>query len=215
MAFLLLCFFFVWWNHISLFVVCVFCMGKYDMNVVKMKLSSLVSPDFNPRVIGDDEFERLKDSIRRYGYSDPIIVNKRNNHIVAGNQRFRALSELNRENHGKYTLIDVVLVDLDLADEKAFNIGHNKIGGDFDRVKLDALLDELEALDYDMALTGFVDEFSEVDLSGVGDDLVEPDGVVMDNEEFIITVKCVSVNQMNYLYDSLRGKGYNVKCTRF
>lgn len=184
------------------------------MNVVKFKLADLVSPDFNPRKISDSEFERLKDSIRRYGYSDPIIVNKRNNHIVAGNQRYRALKELNRENHGKYTTIDVVLVDLDISDEKAFNIGHNKIGGEFDEVKLESLLDELESIDYDMSLTGFVEEFEDIDID-LEDFGVAPESIVKQKEEFIITVKCDSIHQMNHLYDSLRDKGYNVKSTRY
>ncbi|MGI6564897.1 ParB N-terminal domain-containing protein [Methanosphaera sp.] len=189
-------------------------MGKYDMRIVKMKLSDCVSPDFNPRRISEGEFERLKDSIRRYGYSDPIIINQRNNHIVAGNQRYKALCELNRENHGKYTLIDVVLVDLDLDDEKAFNIGHNKIGGEFDEAKLETLLEELKSQDYDMALTGFVDEYEnlDVDLSGFGDD---PDSVSFSSESYIITVKCVDLNQMNHLFNLLKDKGYNVKSTRF
>ena len=38
-------------------------MGKYDMDIVKMKLSSLVSPDYNPRTISDEEFDNLKKSI--------------------------------------------------------------------------------------------------------------------------------------------------------
>ena len=188
-------------------------MGKYDMNFVKFKLSDCVSPDFNPRKISDDEFEKLKDSIRKYGYSDPIIINKRNNHIVAGNQRYRALCDLNRENHGKYTFIDVVLVDLDLADEKAFNIGHNKIGGEFDEVKLESLLDELQSIDYDMSLTGFIDEFEDIEIDDEAFG-VDP-GKVKQKEEFMISVKCDSLAQMNYLFDSLRERGFNVKCTRY
>lgn len=189
-------------------------MGKYDMEFVKFRLGDCVSPDFNPRSISDDEFERLKASIRKYGYSDPIIINKRNNHIVAGNQRYRALCDLNRENHGKYTMIDVVLVDLDLADEKAFNIGHNKIGGEFDEAKLELLLSELESVDYDMELTGFVDEYDDLDVEL--DDLdVEPDPNSNEHEEFMVSVKCTSAQQMNYLYEDLRRKGYNVKSTRY
>lgn len=189
-------------------------MGKYDMNIVKYKLADLVSPEFNPRKISDDEFERLKNSIRTYGYSDPIIVNKRNNHIVAGNQRFRALKELNRENHGKYTTIDVVLVDLELSDEKAFNIGHNKIGGEFDEIKLESLLDELESIDYDMDLTGFVDEFENLDSSELDDFGVQPSNVES-KEEFIVSVKCDSASQMDNLHATLRRQGYNVKSTRY
>lgn len=189
-------------------------MGKYDMNIVKMNLKDLVSPSFNPRKISDSDFEMLKNSIKSYGYSDPLIVNKRNNHIVAGNQRYKALCELNQENHGKYTRIDVVLVDLPLEDEKAFNIGHNKIGGEFDEEKLESLLNELESINYDMALTGFMDEYEdyEVDMSDFVEDTNE---IVNKPTVYMISVKCSDFNQMNYLFNRLKDKGYNVKSTQY
>ena len=184
------------------------------MNITKMKLSDCISPDFNPRTISEQEFENLKNSIRKYGYSDPIIVNKRNNHIVAGNQRHKALTELNRENHGKYTNIDVVLVDLDIEDEKAFNIGHNKISGDFDELKLNELLSELQSVDYDLSLTGFMEEEDNLDVDMEELDVL-PEEIVPSDEEYVVTVKCTSLQQQEFLYDQLRNKGYTVKSMRY
>lgn len=189
-------------------------MGKYDMRIVKMKLADCVSPDYNPRKISDTEFEKLKHSIRTYGYNDPIIVNQRNNHIIAGNQRHKALTELNKENHGKYTIIDVVLLDLPPNDEKAFNIGHNKIGGEFDEDKLEVLLNELEQQDYDMSLTGFIDEIEDVNLEEIVEDFDDNITDITD-PVYTITVKCVSPTQQDVLFERLKHEGYNVKAMKY
>lgn len=185
--------------------------GKYCMRFGRVRLRDLVSPDYNPRSISGDEFERLKKSIRVFGYQDPLIVNESNNHIVAGNQRFRALKELDVESHGKYSMIDVVLVNISESDEKAFNIGHNRIGGEFDEVKLQGLLDELASEDYDLDLTGFVADYDlEEVVSEMGDGL--GDGVLSPSS-FVVTVKCGSVEDMNELHNRLKKQGYNVKST--
>lgn len=187
------------------------------MRVVKMALKDCVSPDYNPRKISDTEFEKLKHSIRTFGYNDPIIINQRNNHIIAGNQRHRALTELNRENHGKYKVIDVVLLDLDPKDEKTFNIGHNKISGEFDGEKLEELLAELEDEDVDMALTGFGeidDDLSEF-LEEEDEEELLPLKEDVGDVEYMLTVKCASKGQQDFLFNELRGKGYHVKATQY
>lgn len=189
-------------------------MGKYDMRIVKMKLADCVSPDYNPRKISDTEFEKLKHSIRTYGYNDPIIVNQRNNHIVAGNQRHRALTELNKENHGKYTIIDVVLVDLSPNDEKTFNIGHNKIGGEFDGEKLEILLRELEEQNCDMSLTGFADEIEDVNLEEIAEEF-DDDLTGISEPLYTINVRCVNQTQQDILFERLKQEGYNVKAMKY
>ena len=120
------------------------------MEIVKVDINELISPEYNPRQITDDEMEKLKNSINEFGYIAPIIVNKYNNHIVGGNQRYEALKSLG------YTDVDVVFVDEpDSNREKALNIALNKISGEWDFVKLADIIDELELNDFDIPLTGF------------------------------------------------------------
>ena len=120
------------------------------MEIVKVDINDLISPEYNPRQITDDEMEKLKNSINEFGYIAPIIVNKYNNHIIGGNQRYEALKSLG------YTDVDVVFVDEpDLNREKALNIALNKISGEWDFVKLADIIDELELNDFDIPLTGF------------------------------------------------------------
>ena len=120
------------------------------MEIVKVDINELISTEYNPRQITDDEMEKLKNSINEFGYVAPIIVNKYNNHIIGGNQRYEALKSLG------YTDVDVVFVDEpDLNREKALNIALNKISGEWDFVKLADIIDELELNDFDIPLTGF------------------------------------------------------------
>ena len=120
------------------------------MEIVKVDINELISPEYNPRQITDDEMEKLKNSINEFEYIAPIIVNKYNNHIIGGNQRYEALKSLG------YTDVDVVFVDEpDLNREKALNIALNKISGEWDFVKLADIIDELELNDFDIPLTGF------------------------------------------------------------
>lgn len=120
------------------------------MELVKVNINELISPSYNPRDITPEEMEKLKTSIQEFGYCDPIIVNKVNNHIVGGNQRYEALKELG------YDEVDVVYVhEEDENREKALNIALNKISGQWDKNKLESILEEMELDHFDISLTGF------------------------------------------------------------
>lgn len=141
------------------------------MQIDKALIKDLNMATYNPRVDlqpGDAEFEKLKRSIKHFGYIDPIIVNKRNMVVVGGHQRLKVLKELG------YTDIEVVYVDLNGTEEKALNIALNKISGDWDAEKLEDLLRDISLdTDFDIELTGF--DLPEVDtlFSGALDNKVE------------------------------------------
>ena len=123
------------------------------MDVETVKIDTLISPDYNPRHITPDAMESLKKSLNEFGYVAPIIVNKHNNHILAGNQRVTALKELG------YDEVDVVYTNIeDLNREKALNIRLNNLSGDWDIGKLDTIFQELELDGFDLTLTGFATE---------------------------------------------------------
>ena len=119
------------------------------MEIVKVDINELISPEYNPRQITDDEMEKLKNSINEFGYVVPIIVNKHNNHIVGGNQRYEALKQLG------YNMIDVIYIDEpDINKEKALNIRLNNLSGEWDTNKLQNILDDLKLQEFDVSLTG-------------------------------------------------------------
>ncbi|WP_458454371.1 ParB N-terminal domain-containing protein [Methanobrevibacter sp.] len=120
------------------------------MKIEKVKIKDLISPSYNPRDITLEEMEKLKTSIKEFGYITPIIVNKHNMHIVGGNQRYQALKSLG------YNEIEVIYInEPDLNKEKAINIRLNKLSGTWDTVKLNSVLEEIQLNGFDVTLTGF------------------------------------------------------------
>ena len=131
------------------------------MEIIKMPISQIAKADYNPRVElkpGNPVYEKLKNSIETFGFCEPLIFNRRTGHLVGGHQRLAVLKEMG------YTEAEVVIVDLPLKKEKAFNIALNKISGDWDEGKLALLLDELtKTSEFDVELTGFeTDEISDI-----------------------------------------------------
>lgn len=159
------------------------------MQVETISIDELVSPEWNPRVISELEMEKLKNSIKEFGYVDPIIVNRHNNHIVGGNQRYLALKELG------YNEVEVLYInEPDILKEKAMNIALNKISGEWDQDKLDVVLEEIQLSDIDITLTGF-DEIEFTNLSEdedyiIPDDEPEYDESIADDIETIICPSC-------------------------
>ncbi len=134
------------------------------MKIVKKKIDDLKPADYNPRKDlkpGDKEYEKLKRSIKEFGYVEPVIFNERTGTIVGGHQRLKVLKDLG------YVEIDCVIVDISLEQEKVLNVALNKISGEWDNALLGDLLKELETTGYDITLTGF--DLSEAkDLFGKG-----------------------------------------------
>jgi ParB-like chromosome segregation protein Spo0J len=129
------------------------------MNIAKVNISVLNPATYNPRKNlkpDDPEYIKLKRSIQEFGYVEPLVVNKRNNVIIGGHQRYKVLKDLG------YKEVDVVFVDLDEVHEKSLNIALNKISGDWDADKLEDLLREINLDDsIDTLLTGF--DLSEIE----------------------------------------------------
>jgi len=136
------------------------------MEIKRIPINQLKPAPYNPRKISRHELEKLKKSIETYGYVQPLIWNKRTGHVVGGNQRLKVLKELG------FKEVDVVVVDLDLTQEKALNLALNRISGDWDFHSLAQLLDELLNEIDDMELTGF--DWSEVAAIIEGFDIKEP-----------------------------------------
>lgn len=59
------------------------------MKLIKKKISELKLPEYNPRIdIESDKeskfYKDLYNSIKRYGYIEPIVWNKQSGNIVGG-----------------------------------------------------------------------------------------------------------------------------------
>jgi len=52
-------------------------------------LAGMAAP-YNPRRISDHDMKRLRASLKTWGMVEPLVCNRRTNHIVGGHQRVKA-----------------------------------------------------------------------------------------------------------------------------
>ena len=120
------------------------------MTVEYYKPNQLIMAEYNPRQLTKEQHFQLKDSIQRFGFVDPLIVNKnkeRKNILVGGHQRLRIAKELGIDK------IPCVEVDLNIDQEKELNIRLNKNVGEWDYDSLANYFDVGELMDW-----GFTDD---------------------------------------------------------
>lgn len=156
------------------------------MEIITKRIADMDRATYNPRVElrpGDEEYEKLENSIDRFGLVVPIIWNRRTNRVVGGHQRLTVLQNKGVEE------VEVSVVDLDETQEKQLNIAMNKVGGDWDEEKLKTLLDELGD---DALATGFsLQEIEklESDIGGMVDDSFLDEELAKLEETFNISLK--------------------------
>ena len=148
------------------------------MEIKELPLKELKPVAYNPRKKlkkGDKEYEKIKQSLLKFGYVDPIIVNE-DLTVIGGHQRLTVLKDLD------YETAKCVIVDLPKEDEKALNIALNKITGQWDEALLADLLLDLQESDFNLDLTGF--EPPEIDdiLSNVHDKELSEDEFDVEEE---------------------------------
>jgi len=108
-------------------------------------VSNLIFAEYNPRELTKDQHQDLKDSITRFGFVDPLIVNthkERKNILVGGHQRLKIAKELG------YKDVPCVEVDLTPDKEKELNVRLNKNTGQWDWDALANHFDVGELIDW-------------------------------------------------------------------
>ena len=85
-------------------------------------IEKVTPAEYNPRRINDAKIEVLKESITKTGFIIPILVNTKNNTIIAGHQRTKTANLL-----GLKTIPVNPVKDIRLGDEVRFNQIHNSI----------------------------------------------------------------------------------------
>ena len=127
----------------------------------------------NPRQ-NDDAVEAVAESIRRFGFRQPIVVDQ-DGVIVAGHTRFRAAQRL-----GLATVPVHVATDLSPDEVRAYRLADNKTAelASWDDAMLSIELDALRGAGIDWTLLGFDEEELAKLLAPAGTDgLTDPDAV--------------------------------------
>jgi len=180
---------------------------KLQIEYVDLKELKLAS--YNPRKFDSRQFQKIKDSISTYGMKEALIVNKRNNVILHGNQRYKALVALNHKE------APVTWVDLDEAEEKVFNIVMNAVGMSFDEEKLAYLVESIKNQTSMQLLLQEMIEQKKKDLKDKGitpemefskevDEKFNYIVVVFDKVTDFMNVQ--TMFNMNPVYDAVKGK---------
>ena len=100
------------------------------LEIIQTPINNLILADYNSRKWSTNQKEQLKQSIKKFGVVDPILVNSaenRKNIIIGGHFRFTVLKEL------KFESVPVIYLNIpDLEKEKELNLRLNKNQGEFD-----------------------------------------------------------------------------------
>lgn len=139
---------------------------------------------YNPRDISEHAFEGLKESIKKFGFVDPVIVNTSTGNLVGGHQRTKAAIALGLES------IPMVEVELSPAEEKALNVTLNNqaISGHYTEGLQDLLQEiKLELPEFDSLLLNDLEINTDwnADLNAM--DSIEPN---LDGIEAKFTITC-------------------------
>ena len=122
------------------------------MEIINLKLKEIKPYDKNPR-FNDEAAEYVANSIKEFGFKNPIILDK-NKVIIAGHTRLKAAELLELE-----TAPCIIAEDLTKEQVKAFRLADNKVGeiAEWDEELLAFELEGLVDLDFGMSEFGFDD----------------------------------------------------------
>lgn len=159
-----------------------------------IKVSKIKINPQNPRIIKDEKFKKLVQSIKDFPEMlerRPVVVN-RDMIILGGNMRFRAAIEAGMKE------IPVDIVDWSEAKQKEFIIKDNVSGGewDWDALSNDWDTDKLEEWGLDIP-----------NYEGVENEEVQPET----NPSWFLNIRCASELQCQALYEKFLQDGLDVK----
>jgi len=116
--------------------------GKKNIRNYEIKwidINQIKRYENNPRIHTKEQIDRLKMSIQKFGFINPIVIDK-NGYIVAGEGRYLALKEL-----GYKEIPCIQLEDLTEDEIRAFRIADNRIQ-ELSSWDYEKLLEELKLL---------------------------------------------------------------------
>jgi ParB-like chromosome segregation protein Spo0J len=163
------------------------------------KISEIKLNPNNPRLIKDDKFKKLVQSIKDFPEMldiRPIVVNQ-DMIILGGNMRFKACKEAGLKE------VPVIVADLTEAQQREFLIKDNTSGGEWD---------------WDMLANEWNSEQLEewgMDIPTFGEDLEDEgnfdDEGISDKNQYGVIVVCESAGTQESVFNDLTKMGFNCK----
>lgn len=127
--------------------------------VINISVDDLIPYINNARTHSDDQVTQIASSIKEFGFTNPILIDK-DNGIIAGHGRVMAAKKLG------YKEVPAIMLDhLTDTQRKAYILADNKLAlnSGWDNELLSLELNDLTDLDFNLDLTGF----SEIELANL------------------------------------------------
>jgi len=176
--------------------------AREDMAIQWRPLADIFPCAENPRRISDLAVEKVAQSLRNFGWRQPIVVDGHGT-IIAGHVRLLAARLL------KLAAAPVHVADLSPLQVRAYRIADNRVAqeAEWDQDLLRAELVDLDALGLDLPLvTGFDPSEVAQYLEPTG----PPDEAAARPEAFRVVVTCASADHQAQTITDLRARGYSV-----
>ena len=118
--------------------------GNQKMTTKEIDINEIQEADYNPRKITEKQKEQIKQSLQKFGFVNPLVINRnpeRDGVLIGGHQRLRIAKEIGMQT------VPIYEVNLTLQEEKELNIRLNKntAGWDWDALEQHFKDDELNA----------------------------------------------------------------------
>jgi hypothetical protein len=161
----------------------------------------------NARAHGEENIAAIAASLKAFGQLKPIVANRRNREIVAGNGTFLAAKRLG------WTHLAVVWVEQDPAQQTGFSVADNRSAelADWDDAKLEIVLNELSGAFPDLYDDLLLDQLREPEPPDESDP-TEPSAADQPiPESFKIVVTCANGPAQQELFERFQTEGLDCR----
>lgn len=168
------------------------------MEIKQIRLEHLKEYENNPRQ-NDEAVDKVAESIKKFGFKVPIIVDS-DLEIIAGHTRKKAALKLGLDE------VPVIVAN-DLNDEqiKAFRLADNKVA-EFSEWDMELLMSELEEIEIDMENFGF-DELEKIEIEPDEEDTSSVDL----EENVVIVIEEDTEEKLEETFSKLIEEGYQCR----
>lgn len=165
------------------------------MKIDYIKIADLKPYALNAKKHPQSQLEGMAESIKRFGFTQPVVVDSKNE-IIIGHGRVEGAKIA-----GLKALPCIKRDDLSVQEIKALRIIDNRIsetGWDNELLKL-----EFDELDFDLSV--FNVDFKEFNFSGEVETKEEKE--VVDQQQFMIVIDCESEAVQQQFFDEFKSRG--------
>lgn len=191
-----------------------------DYEYTKVNIDKINPYEKNARTHSSKQIEQIMNSIKIYGFTNPLLIDEKNN-LIAGHGRLEAVKQLNRVDFKNSPLMElpaIIISDLSETDKKALIIADNQIAlnAGWDYEILSQELNELADISYDLDLLAFdnIDELLDYKLDDIDESVKELKEVEI-NQKYELLIKCKNESELERVYNENIERGYECKILTF